>query len=57
MLFFFDSVDDLYGVEEAGLTVENDEGVHVPKCNFFLEDAHFVQLQLIVDPLAHSADS
>ena len=52
---FFSTVDDLYGVEEAGLAVQADaEGVPVPECRFSLEEDHFTQLQELVDPLATS---
>ena len=50
---FFDSVDDMYGVEEAGLAGEND-GVQVPQCTFSLEDDHFALLQQSVNPLDNS---
>ena len=48
-----DSVDDMYGVEEAGLAGEND-GVQVPQCTFSLEDDHFALLQQSVNPLDNS---
>lgn len=50
---FFSSVDDLYGVEEAGLAAQA-EGVSVPECRFSLENDHYMQLQQLVDPLATS---
>lgn len=51
---FFDVVDDMYGVDEEGIAVQDDEGVHVPQCSFSLEDAHFEQLQQRVSPLTSS---
>lgn len=55
-LDFFEDVDELYGNDEQGLGVEDDddEGVSVPECTFVLEDSHLVQLQQSVNPLQNS---
>ena len=53
---FLDNVDENYGVEENGFTVdEGDEsGIIIPETNFALIDEHMLQLQQQIDPLAES---
>ena len=41
-------------MEEQGLVTNDDEGVEVPECDFFLTEEHFLQLQQTVDPLRSS---
>ena len=55
-LDFFDSVNTSYGVDEQGLTTndDDDEGIEVPRCNFVLTDDHFEELQQTVHPLQNS---
>ena len=46
----------MYGTEENGLVPQDDddEGVEVPECQFFLSDEHLSQLRETVDPLQSS---
>ena len=53
-LDFLNNVDPLNGMEEQGLVTNDDEGVEVPECDFFLTEEHFLQLQQTVDPLRSS---
>jgi len=54
-LDFFDQVDTSYGTEENGIVpLDDDEGVEVPECQFYLSDEHLSQLQETVNPLQSS---
>ncbi len=52
---FFDQVGGYYGVEEQGLTTD-DEGVHVPACQFQLRDDHYEALRQQINPLTPCED-
>ena len=51
---FFESVGELYGVEEEGLSTNGAECVQVPIMRFQLLDEHYEQLRHATDPLRQS---
>ena len=54
---FFDIVDETYGTDDDGgaiLEREDDEGVPIPQSSFALQEDHFDQLRITVDPQSQS---